>query len=560
MVICSFYKKLYDLPALLVGMIASAFLMLSCGSDNAANDDHVKKEDAIKTDTIKPDTIPVDSTIFKSFSLVGSKGESQVFLVDDSTLHIKTPNGENLNIMTPYFELYGRSRAFMDSTEIFSGITKMDFEDLLNPVRLRIETSDGRFKDWRLVFYDLPVLLINTPDRIPITSTTIRTEGCQMALVQEDGRMIDLGTAGIRGRGSSSWEQPKKPYNIKLDHKHELLGMKSSKHWILLANAYYDRTQLHNATAFEMARLTDFPWVQSGTFVELIFNGVHQGLYYLCEKVRLEKGKIEITEIQPTDLEGENLTGGYLIESAVATKMNLSKFFMTDYYNKTGRKFGYLLGWRPKHPDEDNILPEQFSYLRESLNHVEKLIWDEDSLKQGIYRNYFDIETAINWWLVQEATLNEEATRSKNIYMYKDRGGKYMIGPPWDFDAWSFGLYGTSHFYCTKTAFYYENLLKDPFFINRLKEKWAIYKPIWLDKIPKFIDDQYQLIKRAALRNDKMWPNFCPETMADTKTYEQNVMEMKDAFIKQIEWMDHSIQNNYFVDWWDENDWPPSQR
>lgn len=558
MFIRRYFNSLHDL--LLVCMIGSACFLLSCGSDSAANDVYVHHEDTIKADTIKPDTIPVDSTVFKSFSLVGSKGESKVFLVDDSTLHIKTPNGEKLNIMTPFFELYGRSRAFVDSTEIISGKTKIDFEDLISPVKLRIETSDGRSKEWRVVLYDLPVLLINTPDSTPITSTKIRTEGCQMSLVQEDGRIIDLGTAGIKGRGSSSWEQPKKPYNIKLDHKHELLGMKSSKHWILLANAYFDRTQLHNATAFEMARLTDYSWVQSGTFVELIFNGVHQGLYYLCEKIRIEKGKIEITEIQPTDLEGENLTGGYLIESAVATEMNLSKFFMTDFYNKTGRKFGYLLGWRPKHPDADDILPEQFNYLRESLNHVEKLIWDEDSLKEGIYRKYFDIETAINWWLVQEATLNEEATRSKNIYMYKDRGGKYMIGPPWDFDAWTFGLYGTSHFYCTKTALYYENLLKDPFFINRLKEKWAFYKPIWLDKIPKFIDDQYQLIKRAALRNDKMWPNFCPETMADTKTYEQNVMEMKDAFIKQIEWMDHSIQNNYFVDWWDENDWPPSQR
>lgn len=554
------FNSLHDLPAILICMIGSASLLISCGSDSVANDEYVPKEDTIKVDTIKPDTIPMDSTVFRSFSLVGSKGEGKSFMIDDSTIHVKISNGEKLNVMTPYFELYGKSRVFVDSTEVFSGKTKIGFEDLSNTVRFRIETSDGRSKAWRVVFYDLPVLLINTPDNTPITSTKVRTEGCRMSLVQEDGSMIDLGTAGIKGRGSSSWEQPKKPYNIKLDNKHALLGMKSSKHWILLANCYFDRTQLHNATAFEMARLTDYPWVQSGKFVELIFNGVHQGLYYLCEKIRIEKGKIEIVEIQPTDLEGENLTGGYLLESAVATELNLDKFFKTDYFNKTGRKFGYLLGWRPKHPDTDEILPEQFSYLRESLNHVEKLIWDEDSLKQGIYRNYFDIETAINWWLVQEATLNEEATRSKNIYMYKDRGGKYMIGPPWDFDAWTFGLYGTSHFYCTKTALYYENLLKDPYFLNRLKEKWAVYKPIWLEKIPKFIDDQYKLIKRAALRNDKMWPNFCPETKAAEKTYEQNVMEMKDAFVKQIEWMDNSIQNNYFVDWWDENDWPPSHR
>ncbi len=554
------FNSLHDLPAILICMIGSASLLISCGSDSVANDEYVPKEDTIKVDTIKPDTIPMDSTVFRSFSLVGSKGEGKSFMIDDSTIHVKISNGEKLNVMTPYFELYGKSRVFVDSTEVFSGKTKIGFEDLSNTVRFRIETSDGRSKAWRVVFYDLPVLLINTPDNTPITSTKVRTEGCRMSLVQEDGSMIDLGTAGIKGRGSSSWEQPKKPYNIKLDNKHALLGMKSSKHWILLANCYFDRTQLHNATAFEMARLTDYPWVQSGSFVELIFNGKHQGLYYLCEKVRIEKGKIEITEIQPTDLEGFNLTGGYLIESAVGIGLNLDKYFVTDYFNKTGRRFDFELGWNCKDPDKEVIPPEQREYLKSSMNHMEKLIWNEDSLKKGVYRDYFDIETAINWWLVQEATLNEEATRSKNIYMYKDRGGKFMIGPPWDFDAWTFGLYGTSHFYCTKTALYYENLLKDPYFVNRLKEKWAIYKPVWLEKIPKFIDDQYELIKRAALRNDKMWPNFCPETKADEKTYEQNVMEMKDAFIKQIEWMDNSIQNNYFVDWWDENDWPPSHR
>ena len=139
-------------------------------------------------------------------------------------------------------------------------------------------------------------------------------------------------------------------------------------------------------------------------------------------------------------------------------------------------------------------------------------------------------------------------------------GGKFVLGPPWDFDAWTFGLYGTGHFYCTKTALYFENLFKDPYFVNRMKEKWAVYKSIWLDSIPKFIDTQFDYIHRSALRNDKMWPDFCPETMASEKSYEQNVEDMKDAFYKQLDWMDTSINTDYFVDWWDENDWPPSHR
>jgi hypothetical protein len=501
-------------------------------------------------------------TVLDSFYLLSREGRERFepFYRSNNEFHICIPNNEDLKNLVPVFSFNGNHtvRVFCDTIELVSGKSMLNLSDFTKKTELRVECGENKEK-WSLSIYNIPVLLINTPDSSQITSTKVRKEGCQISLIETNGNIINLGTAGIKGRGNSSWLQPKKPYNIKLDVKHELLGMNPSKNWVLLANAYFDRTQLHNATAFEMARLTDYPWVQSGEFVELIFNGVHQGLYYLCEKIDIGTKKINITEISPTDLDGENLTGGYLLESAVNIDL-ADKYFVTNYFNKTGRKFEYTLGWESKSPDKADIPYEQLNYLRTSMNEMEKLIWDEDSLKKGIYRNYFDIESAINWWLVQEASLNEEATRTKNMYLYKIRGGRFVVGPPWDFDAWTFGYYGTSHFYCTKTAFYYENLFKDPFFVSRLKEKWEIYRDLWKEKIPIFIDKQYNSIFRAALRNEKMWPDYCPESHATEESYEQSIINMKKAFITQLEWMDQSIENNYFTDWWDENDWPPSHR
>lgn len=558
-------------------VVFAFILIMNIMSCHDGESDYEKKEqvendsiesDTIKNDTIENDTLEMDTIVSTSFSSFYISGESinehdsltvSPFLMTDSVIHLKVPKVLDLKHIVLNFSVHNAT-VYKDSVELVSGEDSFDFSDFTHEVKLCVKTSLGDSKNWYINLYDLPVMIVNTPESMPITSTKYRTEGCSVSIIQENGDVIDLGTAGIKGRGASSWSQPKKPYNIKLDEKQPILGMKKSKHWILLANAYFDRTQLHNATAFEMARLTDFPWVQSGTFVELIFNQVHQGLYYLCEKIRVEKGKIEITEIDSTDLEGYNLTGGYLIESAVAIDLDKNKYFVTDYFNKTGRGFSYDLGWNCKNPDKEVIPYEQRNYIRESLNHMEMLIWNEDSLALGTYRDYFDIETAINWWLVEEATLNEEATRTKNLYIYKDRGGRFVVGPPWDFDAWTFGLYGTNHYYCTKTAFYFENLFKDPYFVNRMKEKWEKYKTVWLDSIPKFIDSQFELVHRSALRNDIMWPDFCPETQATEKTYEQNVQDMKDAFFKQIEWMDNSIKTDYYTDWWDENDWPPSHR
>lgn len=491
------------------------------------------------------DIVAIIGTGLESLCLVDGDGQEYFpFLWAHDTIHIYVPHDKDLTHLQLVYQTDGHE----DDIPIASGTT-MDFSDFTKPVKLDVAMKIGSAKTYTIQVYDLPVLSFDTPDGLPITSKTERTEGCRMQLVDIDGTIKDLGEAGIRGRGNSTFLLPKKPYNIKLSKKRDILGMKSSKHWVLLANAYYDRTQLHNATAFEMARLTDFPWVQSGTFVELFVNGTHQGLYYLCEKIRIEKGKIDITEIKPEDLSGEELTGGYLLESAVGEYPEGCIF--SDYFNKTGYDFAYKLGWELKHP-EDDVPAVQREFITNSLNQMEALLANEEQLLEGTYRDYFDIETAINWWMVEEASLNEEASRTKNVYLYKDRNDKFRIGPPWDFDAWSFGFYGTSHFFCTKTALYFGQLFKDPVFINRLKEKWAVTKNVWLEQIPAFIDGQYDLIRRSAERNEMMWPDYCEEFNTTEKTYHQSVIEMKEAFLTQLEWMDQKISENYFDDFWDE--------
>lgn len=329
--------------------------------------------------------------------------------------------------------------------------------------------------------------MIDTPDGRGIESKEFRIENCKIQLVYTDGSVSNLGTAGIKVRGNTTAEQPKKPYNIKFETKQSILDMKSSKHWILLSNPFYDRTQLHNATAFEIARLTDFPWVQSGKFVELFLNGEHKGLYYLCEKIDVEKDRINIDKLKVKDIDDDTITGGYLIESDVYKESQTLKeqyTFVTDYFNRTGSStahspgFSWVLGWFLKSPDED-VPEEQLNYISSHMNTMESLIYDDEHLLEGTYRDYFDIETAINWWLVEELCCNEEATRSKNLYMYKKReDNKIYVGSPWDFDALTFGFSGTVHLWVKNTALYYRQLLKDPYFIKRVKEKWEIYKPL----------------------------------------------------------------------------------
>ena len=489
-----------------------------------------------------------DRTDFLWYTLIedeGNSNKSRAFLIQDNTIHVMAPLHSDLTSLIPVFSINGES-VYVDEEVQRSGKNIHDFSDFTKPLTYRVVSSLQEEKEWTVNVYDLPVLIINTPDGEPIIDKENRKEGCTMQLVNLDGSMEDLGTAGIRGRGQTSWVLDKKPYNIKLDKKHEILGMEKSKHWILLANCHYDRTQLHNATAFEMARLTDFPWVQSGRFVELILNGTHLGLYYLCEKIRVEKGKIEITEMTSEDLSGEELTGGYLLESYV----DYGKYafdgypFQTDYFNRTGYDWENWLAWEIKSPDSGFIIPqEQFNYIKSAMNHMESLIYDDDKLLSGAYRDFLDIETAINWYLVEEASTNEEAVRSKNIYLYKDRNDKFRFGPPWDFDAWSFGQATIEWHSCNSWCLYYRQLLKDPVFIKRLKEKWAIYYPLWRERIPQFIDTNMLNILRSAQRNEQMWPDWTGVNHYPMEDYDDYVEDMMDDFVKHIDWLNDQIQN-----------------
>lgn len=422
----------------------------------------------------------------------------------------------------------------------------IDLSDFVSPPSCKW-IEDGDTINKKIVVLDFPVLTIDTPDSLPILSKTDRTEGCVMRLVTQNNEIQELGTAGIRGRGNSTWLQPKKPYNVKLDNKASILGMKKSKHWILLANAYYDRTQIHTLIAFEIARKTDFPWIPSGAHVELFMNGEYLGLYYLCEKIRAEEGKIEI---QKNNADTPVDECGYLLESYVTVKdsFEISQidfpfgFFHTGLFENTGESsVPCYLGWEIKEPDE--ILSQaHVNYIKDYLTKVEGLIMNS---KTGEYRNYFDIESAINWWLVEEISQNEEASRTKNTYMYKSGGGsKFTIGPPWDFDAWTFGMFSVEQrTWNLNTTLYYSKLFDDPVFVERLKSKWAIYKPIWESEIPKYIEMQYSMIHRAAERNEKKWSHWNNFTKYPNTSYKDIIKEMKESFIEQLSLTDAKIRN-----------------
>lgn len=481
-----------------------------------------------------------------SFSLSDGFSLYPAFLIKNNVIHVVVPNDATLSELTPVVPDNIVIKK-INGVNQEKGIGRQDFSDFLKPVKIELEDETGKVGTYVVIVYNLPVLSISTPENQEITSKKESVEGCEIVLFTESSRET-IGSASIKLRGNSTAILEKKPYNIKLDKKSSILGMNKSKKWVLLANAYYDRTQLHNATAFEVARLTDYLWVQDGAFVELILNGEHKGLYYLCEKIEIEKTRINIDELKPDDSDDDIVTGGYLLESDVYAEGSSSvenNSFAASYYNRTGLNGSVTctLGWYVKDPDEE-ITTKQFDYIKSHMAKLEKAINIYETTGLREYQDYIDIETLVNWYLIEEICMNEEASRLKNMYLYKKRGDdKIYVGPPWDFDAWTFGLYGPDRNYLEGSGWIWDVLLSDPIFVNRLKEKWEEYKDNWAQAILSFIDEQYDKIHKAAERNEIMWNEWHSVNSFPSKSYYQIVSEMKDAFSRQLSWMDSEINS-----------------
>lgn len=96
----------------------------------------------------------------------------------------------------------------------------------------------------------------------------------------------DTMAAHIRGRGHSTFRQPKHPYAVKLSQTRSLTGMPAHRHWILLAN-FFDHSLLRNALALEVARCTSLADITPRWhFAHLTTDGQPQGLYLLIERVK----------------------------------------------------------------------------------------------------------------------------------------------------------------------------------------------------------------------------------------------------------------------------------
>lgn len=468
------------------------------------------------------------SNVVPPFSITFTKQHNPGVVLRD----VSTSNkGSEIIISSPFITNPELIATFEDDTQTIlvngveqkSGITKNDFS---SPVTYKVISEKGKEQEYKvsLLYSGLPVVIIDTPNKASIPSKHEDwLEGTQITILNPDGTEDFSGTINIRGRGNSTWNYPKKPYALKLNEKAEILGMPKHKRWVLLAN-WMDRTLLRNRVAYQIALSTGMAWNPHGEFVDVVLNGRHIGNYYLCEQIKVDKNRVNISELDADATSGEGITGGYIMELDV-------NYDEVNKFKSTIGQFPYMF----KDPDEVN--QQQFTYIYNYVNRLESSLYNESQLAANEFMDYMDIDSYIDWWFVHELAGNGEPGHPKSTYMYKDKGGKLQAGPVWDFD---WGTFRPGAGYTIIHTLYYPKLFQNPTFIARVKERWALLNPEF-KKISAFIENEAKKISQSEKMNHSLWPITQSVNEDESLTFDEAVQRMKAAYEEKLQWLDGAI-------------------
>lgn len=353
--------------------------------------------------------------------------------------------------------------------------------------------------------------------RVTITTTTgadpADTVTYLDATVTINGPQPYSGTTQFRGRGNSTWSQPKKPWRLKLTTAAPLLGMPTERDWVLLAN-YLDPLSIRNALAMEIgARCAGLAWTPRLRFVELVVNDTYRGVYQLGEQVELSSPS-RINAAKASGTTGLALTGAYSMEIDERFEANGDPGFRTTLKN-----IPILLD------DPDGTTAEQKTYIQNWINNFESVLYGSSWLDPTTgYARFIDQASFIDWYMVNELCANIDSNFYSSVKLVKSRDtatvpGRLSLGPLWDFDNSlnnNFGNTQPATGFVTRDpdsggthrgAQWIARMLGDPAFFSALITRWAALRTALKtgDSIDAVIDRLTDRLAAALVRDKRTW-------------------------------------------------------
>jgi CotH kinase protein len=450
-------------------------------------------------------------------------------------------SGTNLSTLKASFTFIGESITVNNQTQL-SGITVKDFSKITN---YTITSKAGLQKKYYIKFKDtgLPTCYLSTAN-IPINSKTSYVKGYLNIKHTLKGDSLFGGEIEIRGRGNSTWNFPKKPYKIKLSKKANLLAMGDDKDWILLAN-YADKSLIRNILGLDLSQNIGLAYTPASRFVEVVLNNQYLGNYQLIEQVEVGKNKVNIKEQTIISNNQTDIKGGYLFEVDGFAEQEKVNFI-------TARRMPISIHY----PDDSEITIDQKKYIRNHIEKFEEALFSSDfkDPTKG-YQKYFDIDSYINFYLINEIIGNPDLFWSTKMYKKHD-SELIFSGPVWDFDIAANNdnrlgdfekklMLDAAH----QPKAWINQLMKDPTFRAKTRKRWNEIKAEKLKNTIPFIDQITAKLEPSQKMNFNLWTILSNKVYLNYQaagSYKGEVDFLKTFMQNRIQWLDSQFNGSRF--------------
>lgn len=291
-------------------------------------------------------------------------------------------------------------------------------------------------------------------------SHSVSDSGTVTVLSPDTGDVIyDGALDAIRGRGNTTWtNSEKKPYQMKLSKKADLLGTaEKTKTWLLIANAA-DPTLLRNTISLKLALYMGSEGTPSCEPCDLYYNGEYRGSYLLTEKVKVEKNGVNIDDLDDANEDANDGSSAWENpwgSRQWATNSRGSEFsYVAGLSNPDDITGGYLVELDDKALPNSEVsmfyskthfftvhTPEYASY--EESAYVSELVGagidaaingGTDPVTGANVEDLFDLDSLLATGLTEDFVVDGDYLYSSSYFYVPRSSGKIFVGPVWDCD------------------------------------------------------------------------------------------------------------------------------
>lgn len=381
----------------------------------------------------------------------------------------------------------------------------------------------------------LPVVYIDTND-IPIDSKEDYVEGTIEIMGAGNLESLAEQSMKIKGRGNSTWwlgeTWGKKPYQVKFNDKTAILGMPEDKKWVMLAELS-DKSLIRNKIARDLSHMSDLEYTPRLEYVALMLNEQPQGIYLIGQKAEASDNRVKIGD------------DGYLIEIDNYDRIDPEDvFFISEAFTTVFPSSVFNI----KEPSLE-YGSDKYLAIENHIKAFESVLFSTefDNPNTG-YETYIDVDSFIDWFLVNEISKTVDAKVYSSIYFSYVPGNKIKMGPVWDFDL-SFGNvdYDDPQYFegfWVKENPWIKRLFDDPAFEQRVRDKFTSNYYNKRSEILEKIDCHASYIDASQKINYAIWGTLGIRVWPNPvwfDTYQEEVNYLKSWLSDRIAWLNYNL-------------------